>query len=70
MRHCRSWFVPALLLAATIAVGLSPVAAGAQETGDRLLVGQLQLDPCEGVDGAWCGRLWVPFDRADPDAGT
>jgi pimeloyl-ACP methyl ester carboxylesterase len=70
MRHRRSWFVPALLLAATIAVGLSPAAAGAQETDDRLVVGQLELDPCEGVDGAWCGRHRVPFDRADPDAGT
>jgi pimeloyl-ACP methyl ester carboxylesterase len=70
MRHRRSWFVPALLAAAFAAVGLAPGAAGAQEDGDRLTVGRLALDPCEEVDGAWCGSLMVPFDRADPAAGT
>ena len=71
MRHRRSWFVPALLAAAITAVGLAPAVAGAQEQdGDRLTVGRLSLDPCEDVDGAWCGSLRVPFDRADPAAGT
>jgi pimeloyl-ACP methyl ester carboxylesterase len=70
MRHRRSLIVPALLAAAFAAVGLAPGAAGAQEDGDRLTVGRLALDPCEEVDGAWCGSLMVPFDRADPAAGT
>ena len=71
MRHRRSWFVPALLVAAVTAVGLAPGMAVAQEEDDgRLVVGRLELDPCGDVDGAWCGRLRVPFDQADPDAGT
>jgi pimeloyl-ACP methyl ester carboxylesterase len=70
MRHRRSWFVPALLLAAITAVGLPPGPAAAQEEDGRLVVGRLPLDPCDGLDGAWCGNLRVPFDRADPDAGT
>jgi pimeloyl-ACP methyl ester carboxylesterase len=71
MRHRRSWFVPALLAAAISAVGLAPGFAVAQEaTDDQLTVGRLRLDPCEDVDGAWCGSLPVPFDRADPAAGT
>ena len=70
MRHRRSRFVPALLLAAVTAVSLAPAMAVAQETDDQLAVGRLRLDPCEEVDGAWCGTLRVPFDRADPAAGT
>jgi pimeloyl-ACP methyl ester carboxylesterase len=71
MRHRRSWFVPALLVAAITAVGLAPAVAVAQEEDDgRLTVGRLHLDPCEELDGAWCGQLRVPFDRADPAAGT
>ena len=71
MRHRRSWFVPALLLAAITAVGLAPAMAVAQEEDDgRLTVGRLRLDPCEDLDGAWCGNLRVPYDRADPAAGT
>jgi pimeloyl-ACP methyl ester carboxylesterase len=70
MRHRRSWFVPALLLAAITAVGLPPGPAAAQEEDGRLVVGRLPLDPCEDVEGAWCGNLRVPFDRADPAAGT
>src|SRR5829696_7432987 len=71
MRHRRSRFVPALLLAAITAVSLAPARAVAQETDDdQLAVGRLRLDPCEEVDGAWCGTLRVPFDRADPAAGT
>src|SRR5829696_2388056 len=69
MRQRRSWFVPALLLAAVTAVGLAPMAA-AQESDDQLAVGRLRLDPCPDLDGAWCGKLPVPFDRADPAAGT
>jgi pimeloyl-ACP methyl ester carboxylesterase len=69
MRHRRSWFVPALLAATISVAGLAPGAA-AQEEDDRLTVGRLHLDPCEEVDGAWCGSLPVPFDRADPAAGT
>jgi pimeloyl-ACP methyl ester carboxylesterase len=70
MRHRRSWFVPALLLAAITAVGLPPGPAAAQEEDGRLVVGRLPLDPCEDAEGAWCGKLRVPFDRADPAAGT
>jgi pimeloyl-ACP methyl ester carboxylesterase len=71
MRHRRSWFVPALLVAAITAVGLAPGMAVAQEEDDgRLTVGRLRLDPCEDLDGAWCGNLQVPYDRADPAAGT
>jgi pimeloyl-ACP methyl ester carboxylesterase len=70
MRHRRSWFVPALLAATISVAGLAPGVAAAQEEGDRLTVGRLQLDPCEDLDGAWCGSLQVPFDRADPVAGT
>src|SRR5919112_6848234 len=71
MRHRRSWFVPALLAATIGVAGLAPGVAAAQEEGDdRLTVGRLHLDPCEDVDGAWCGSLRVPFDRADPAAGT
>src|SRR4029450_5380125 len=71
MHHRRPWFVPALLVAAITAVGLAPAMAVAQEEDDgRLTVGRLRLDPCEDLDGAWCGNLRVPFDRADPAAGT
>jgi pimeloyl-ACP methyl ester carboxylesterase len=72
MRHRRSWFVPALLLAAAIsAVGLNPGTAGAQEEADgTLIVGRLALTPCPDLEGAWCGHLRVPYDRADPAAGT
>src|SRR4029450_9846638 len=72
MRHRRSWFVPALLAATISVAGLAPGGAAAPEgEGDgRLTVGRLHLDPCEDVDGAWCGSLRVPFDRADPAAGT
>jgi pimeloyl-ACP methyl ester carboxylesterase len=70
MRHRRSWFVPVLLVAAISAVGLAPAAAVAQEEDGQLAVGRLRLDPCEEVEGAWCGKLRVPFDRADPAAGT
>ena len=70
MRHRRSWFVPALLAATISVAGLAPGVAAAQEGDDRLTVGRLRLDPCEEVDGAWCGSLRVPFDRADPAAGT
>jgi pimeloyl-ACP methyl ester carboxylesterase len=70
MRHRRSWFVPALLLAAITAVGLPPGPAAAQEEDGQLAVGRLRLDPCEDVEGAWCGNLRVPFERSDPAAGT
>src|SRR5215218_9703967 len=67
----RSWFVPALLAASISVAGLVPGVAAAQEEGDdRLTVGRLRLDPCEDVDGAWCGSLRVPFDRPGPAAGT
>ena len=42
----------------------------AGEDDGQLTVGRLRLDPCEDLDGAWCGNLRVPFDRADPAAGT
>ena len=70
MRQRRSWFVPALLAAAISAVGLAPAAAAQEEEPGRLAVGRLLLDPCEEVEGAWCGSLRVPFDRANPAAGT
>jgi pimeloyl-ACP methyl ester carboxylesterase len=70
MRHRRSWFVPALLLAAITAAALPPGPAAAQEEDGQLVVGRLLLDPCPDVEGAWCGNLRVPFDRADTAAGT
>jgi pimeloyl-ACP methyl ester carboxylesterase len=71
MRQPRSRFVPALLLAATIStVGLAPGVAGAQEEDRALTVGRLRLEPCPDLEGAWCGHLRVPYDRADPAAGT
>jgi pimeloyl-ACP methyl ester carboxylesterase len=70
MRQRRSRFVPALLLAAAISVvGLAPGVAGAQEDG-ALTVGRLRLTPCVDLEGAWCGQLPVPYDRADPATGT
>ncbi|HZA81052.1 MAG TPA: alpha/beta fold hydrolase [Actinomycetes bacterium] len=70
MRQRRSRFVPALLLAAAISVvGLAPGVAGAQEDA-ALTVGRLRLTPCADLEGAWCGQLQVPYDRADPAAGT
>jgi len=71
MRHRWSVIVPVVLAGVIGAVGLAPGLAVAQEDGDgRLAVGRLRLDPCEDVDGAWCGSLRLPFDRADPAAGT
>jgi pimeloyl-ACP methyl ester carboxylesterase len=70
MRHRRSWFVPALLAAAITAVGLAPAVAAQEAEDGQLMVGRLLLDPCEDLEGAWCGSLRVPFDRADPAAGT
>jgi pimeloyl-ACP methyl ester carboxylesterase len=71
MRHRRSWFVPALLLAVITAVGLPPGSAAAQEEEDgQLVVGRLRLEPCQDLDGVWCGNLRVSFDREDPAAGT
>ena len=70
MRARRSRFVPALVAAAIAAAGLAPGIAAAQEEDGRLAVGRLRLDPCPNLDGAWCGSLPVPFDRADPAAGT
>jgi pimeloyl-ACP methyl ester carboxylesterase len=70
MRHRRSRFVPALLLAAITAVGLPPGPAAAQQEDGQLAVGRLRLDPCQEVEGAWCGNLHVAFDRSDPAAGT
>ncbi|MGH2815272.1 MAG: hypothetical protein ACRDLC_08960, partial [Actinomycetota bacterium] len=71
MRHRRSWFVPALLLAVVTAVGLPPGSAAAQEESDgQLVVGRLRLEPCQDLEVAWCGNLRVPFDRSDPAAGT
>jgi hypothetical protein len=55
MRQRRSWFVPALLAAAISAVGLAPAAAAQEEEPGLLAVGRLLLDPCEDVEGAWCG---------------
>ena len=54
MRHRRSRFVPALLLAAITAVGLAPTVAVAQEEDDQLVVGRLRLDPCEEIGRASC----------------
>src|SRR4030095_6572886 len=70
MRHRRSWFVPAVLLAAITAVGLPSGPAAAQEEDGQLVGGALHLGPCRDVEGAWCGTLRVPLDRTDPAAGT
>jgi pimeloyl-ACP methyl ester carboxylesterase len=73
MRHRPALVTAAALLAASLAAGaLGPaVAAAAAPAGRReLTVGTLRLRPCTDLRGAWCGRLRVPFDRADRDAGT
>jgi pimeloyl-ACP methyl ester carboxylesterase len=58
----------AALLATALAAGpLGPEVAAAPK---ELTVGRVKLHPCEDLPGAWCGRLRVPFDRADPRAGT
>ena len=58
----------AALLAVALAAGpLGPAVAAAPR---KLTVGRVKLRPCEDLPGAWCGRLRVPFDRADPRAGT
>jgi pimeloyl-ACP methyl ester carboxylesterase len=58
--------VAALLAAAPAAGPLGPAVAAPKE----LTVGRVKLRPCEDLPGAWCGRLRVPFDRADPRSGT
>ena len=59
----------AALLAAALAAGpLGPAVAAAAPK--ELTVGRVKLRPCKDLPGAWCGRLRVPFDRADPRAGT
>ena len=45
-------------------------ADGGDDRRVEIRVGRLPLDPCEEVEGAWCGSLRVPFDRANPAAGT
>ena len=58
----------ATLLAAALAGPLGPAVAAAAPR--ELTVGRVRLRPCKDLPGAWCGRLRVPFDRADPRAGT
>jgi len=70
MRHRRFRLAAILFLVAATTVGLAPGLAAAQEEDRELTVGRLRLVPCKDLDGAWCGRLLVPFDRADPAAGT
>jgi pimeloyl-ACP methyl ester carboxylesterase len=70
MRQRRSRLVSALLLATVVTVGLASEAGAEPDEDGSLSVGRLGLDPCEDLPGAWCGSLRVPFDRADPAAGT
>ena len=70
MRHRRSWFIPRhCCWPRRSPPSASPPAlpSGGRRPADR---GRLQLDPCEELEGVWCGSLRVPFDRADPAAGT
>jgi hypothetical protein len=62
--------VSALLLAAAMLLGLAPGTGASPAEDDGLTVGQLRLQPCEDLAGAWCGSLRVPFDQANPAAGT
>jgi hypothetical protein len=57
--------LPAAIALLLTVAALAPAAAGAAPTPRALTVGRLQLQPCADVEGAWCGRLRVPFDRAD-----
>lgn len=73
-----------IVLSAALALGLlacsgddnpstEPVAAtGAPvpDTGEPVTIGELQLTPCEDLDGVWCGSIEAPQDRQDPDAGV
>jgi pimeloyl-ACP methyl ester carboxylesterase len=70
MRQRRSRLVSALLLATVVTVGLASGAGAEPDEDGGLAVGRLRLEPCEDLPGAWCGTLPVPFDRADPAAGT
>jgi pimeloyl-ACP methyl ester carboxylesterase len=70
MRHRRFRLVSALLLAAAMVFGLAPGTGASPAQDDGLTVGQLRLQPCEDLAEAWCGNLRVPFDRANPAAGT
>jgi len=59
----------AALLAVALAAGpLGPAVAAAAPK--ELTVGRVKLRPCKDLPGAWCGRLRVPFDRADPRASS
>jgi pimeloyl-ACP methyl ester carboxylesterase len=70
MRRRPLRLVSALLLAAAVAtVGPVPAAGAAPLEPGGLTVGQLALEPCPDLPGAWCGHLRVPYDRADPAAG-
>ena len=70
MRH--RWFrlVSAVLLAWAMLFGLAPGTGASPAEDDGLTVGQLRLQPCEDLAGAWCGNLRVPLDRANSAAGT
>jgi pimeloyl-ACP methyl ester carboxylesterase len=71
MRRRSFRLLPALLLvAAVVVVGLGPAAGAAPAEPRALTVGRLRLEPCPDLPGAWCGSLRVPYDRADPAAGT
>jgi len=39
------------------------------EVGEPVTIGEVELTPCEDLDGVWCGSIDAPQDRDDPDAG-
>lgn len=40
-----------------------PYSAPVPEAGEPVRIGELTLDPCEDLDGVWCGTMTAPRDR-------
>jgi pimeloyl-ACP methyl ester carboxylesterase len=40
------------------------------EAGEDVRIGDLELSPCEDLDGVWCGTIEVARDREDDAEGT
>ncbi|RPI07479.1 MAG: hypothetical protein EHM63_07730, partial [Actinobacteria bacterium] len=44
--------------------------AGGLDPDAPLTLGSVTLDPCDDLDGAWCGSVEVPVVHADPEGDT
>ncbi len=45
-------------------------AAGGLDPDAPLTLGSVTLDPCDDLDGAWCGSVEVPVVHSDPEGDT